>query len=144
MARVEFAVGAGASDSSSDIVDALFFGGNFLFDRDRVGAEGTWDEKSDALNLGLIRYPGGTITERYFDITDPDRGLVDGAHGGDVLGVRIDPAGMPENGLWSLRGDGGIEYTSDEGFEGVERIAYRASDGMAESELAQALITVRP
>lgn len=79
-------------------------------------------------------------------VIPPDRGVLanDIDIDGDVLEVRIDPAGIPENGLWSLRGDGGIEYTSDEGFEGVERIAYRASDGMAESELAQALITVRP
>ncbi|NIZ61253.1 type I secretion protein [Sedimentitalea sp. CY04] len=51
------------------------FGGNFLFTRDRLGDEGTYDEVSAALGTENIRYPGGSITERLFDITDPDRSI---------------------------------------------------------------------
>lgn len=49
-----------------------FFGGNFLFDRDRVGEAGTFDEKAEALNINFFRYPGGAISEAYFDLNNPD------------------------------------------------------------------------
>jgi hypothetical protein len=49
------------------------FGANILSTRDRLGEEGTFDEAADYLGAGTIRYPGGSLTERYFDITDPDR-----------------------------------------------------------------------
>ncbi|MEM7544632.1 MAG: calcium-binding protein [Pseudomonadota bacterium] len=54
---------------------ATFFGGNFLFDRDTV--DGTFDAKADALNLNLLRYPGGGIAEDYFRLADPDRRFVE-------------------------------------------------------------------
>ena len=49
-----------------------FFGGNLLFDRDRVGEAGTFDEKAEALNIDFFRYPGGAISEAYFDLNNPD------------------------------------------------------------------------
>ena len=49
------------------------FGANILSTRDRLGDEGTYDEAVDRLGVGTIRYPGGSLTERYFDITDPDQ-----------------------------------------------------------------------
>ncbi|MGR3504370.1 MAG: type I secretion protein [Paracoccaceae bacterium] len=49
------------------------FGANILSTRDRLGEEGTFDDAADYLGAGPIRYPGGSLTERYFDITDPDR-----------------------------------------------------------------------
>ena len=49
------------------------FGANILSTRDRLGEEGTFDDAADYLGAGTIRYPGGSLTERYFDITDPDR-----------------------------------------------------------------------
>lgn len=79
-ARVSVETGVWAGPA----VEKEFFGGNFLFDRDRTGEAGTFDEKADALDLGLLRYPGGTITERYFDLTDPDQIEKPGAHGDDV------------------------------------------------------------
>ncbi|WP_068112432.1 calcium-binding protein [Tropicimonas marinistellae] len=53
-------------------VSADMFGGNFLIDRDRMDA-GTYDEAIADLGLTNLRYPGGSITEWYFDITDPDK-----------------------------------------------------------------------
>lgn len=49
------------------------FGANILSTRDRLGNDGTFDDAADYLGAGPIRYPGGSLTERYFDITDPDR-----------------------------------------------------------------------
>lgn len=63
------------SEQSADVAgDAPrhFFGGNLLFDRDRVGEAGTFDEKAEALNIDFFRYPGGTISEAYFDLNNPD------------------------------------------------------------------------
>ncbi|MFT4624909.1 MAG: hypothetical protein ACI8PZ_003575 [Myxococcota bacterium] len=62
---------------------------------------------------------------------------------GDPLTARIDPVGVPTNGTWTFLPDGSLEYTSFADFEGAERIAYKAFDGAAESNLAQATITVR-
>jgi hypothetical protein len=49
------------------------FGANILATRDMLGASGTYDEAVQHLGVSTIRYPGGSLTERYFDITDPDR-----------------------------------------------------------------------
>lgn len=48
------------------------FGANILAIRDGLGDDGTYDEAADTLNIDQIRYPGGSLTERYFDIRDPD------------------------------------------------------------------------
>ena len=48
------------------------FGGNFLSTADRLGAEGTFDEVDAHIGLTHLRYPGGSLTEQYFDITNPD------------------------------------------------------------------------
>ncbi len=60
------------SEIGNPIAPALF-GGNYLFTRDHVGDEGTFDELTTALGVENIRYPGGSITERLFDISNPDR-----------------------------------------------------------------------
>lgn len=62
-------------------VEAGFFGGNFLFDRDRAEIGGTFDLKAGALGLTFLRYPGGAVAERFFDLSDPDRTSAPGARG---------------------------------------------------------------
>ena len=57
-------------------VRSEMFGTNMLYDRDRVGPSGTFDESMRALGIEHLRYPGGTITEWYFDIADPDASTV--------------------------------------------------------------------
>lgn len=54
-------------------ITEAFFGANILSTRDRLDADGTYAAKVDDLGVGPLRYPGGSITEYYFDITDPDR-----------------------------------------------------------------------
>ena len=60
------------SSSTALLHDGLF-GANILGYRDRIGDEGTYDDAIEKLGVGAIRYPGGSYTEDYFDITDPDR-----------------------------------------------------------------------
>ena len=67
-----------ASGAHASVFSNSHFGGNILATRDQLGAGGTFDEAADFLNLDTIRYPGGSLTERYFDITDPDRTVASG------------------------------------------------------------------
>lgn len=53
------------------LVSESLFGGNFLFNRDRLN--GTFPDKSSELGLTGYRYPGGSITESLFDIRNPDK-----------------------------------------------------------------------
>ena len=48
------------------------FGANSLSPRDRIGEDGTFDDKIETLGVEHVRYPGGSLTEYYFDISDPD------------------------------------------------------------------------
>ncbi len=54
----------------STTIDSNLFGANFLFDRDRT--DGTFAAKAADLGISLLRYPGGSITESMFDVTNPD------------------------------------------------------------------------
>ena len=56
---------------SGVFVPQTIFGANILFDRDSLTH--TYGEKAELLNLSFARFPGGAITEDYFDLTDPDR-----------------------------------------------------------------------
>jgi len=61
---------SGSEYTISDEITDDFFGGNFLFTKDRSG--GTFSETVDYVNINLLRYPGGEMTERYFDVNNPD------------------------------------------------------------------------
>ncbi|NDR56981.1 calcium-binding protein [Aliiruegeria sabulilitoris] len=60
------------SDTALGTVSGDMFGGNFLIDRDRMD-DGTYDEAITDLGLSNLRYPGGTVTEWYFDLNDPNK-----------------------------------------------------------------------
>lgn len=60
------------SISTNSYGDELF-GANILSSRDEIGEEGTYDEKAEALGIEHIRYPGGSLTEDYFNLRDPDK-----------------------------------------------------------------------
>lgn len=61
---------SGSEYTISDEISGDFFGGNFLFTRDR--SDGTFSETVDHVNINLLRYPGGGMTELYFDVNNPD------------------------------------------------------------------------
>lgn len=52
------------------------FGANYLFNRvsfaEHVGPDGGFDEVADRLGVSHLRYPGGTIAETQFSLTDPE------------------------------------------------------------------------
>jgi hypothetical protein len=61
------------------------FGANILASRDQIGADGTYDEKVTALGVEHIRYPGGSLTENYFDMSNPDKAsAIDPSNGNEV------------------------------------------------------------
>ncbi|WP_158547455.1 calcium-binding protein [Rhodovulum sp. 12E13] len=66
---------AGSAVSTAPVRSEMF-GTNMLYDRDRVGPNGTFDDSMRALGIEHLRYPGGSITEWYFDIADPDASTV--------------------------------------------------------------------
>ena len=53
-------------------VSQKLLGTNMLFHSDRTTEEGTFCDVIDRIGVTSIRYPGGTVTEEYFDITNPD------------------------------------------------------------------------
>jgi Ca2+-binding RTX toxin-like protein len=61
---------SGSEYTVSDEITGDFYGGNFLFTKDLV--DGTFGGKVDYLNINLLRFPGGAMTEKYFDVNNPD------------------------------------------------------------------------
>lgn len=60
--------------SIATVTDAMF-GGNILFNRNELDLEAfrsPFDDAVNNLSLYGVRYPGGTITEKYFDLANPD------------------------------------------------------------------------
>jgi len=55
---------------ASDVIEGDFFGGNHLFLYDY--SDGSFPEKVEYLNITLLRYPGGAMTEWDFDVNFPD------------------------------------------------------------------------
>ncbi len=56
---------------NEDIPETLF-GGNFLFQRDTLGEDSPFEAAAEALGFTTVRYPGGSVTENHFDISNPD------------------------------------------------------------------------
>lgn len=65
--RYDFEGGA----TVGSVIGAEHFGTNYLFHHDRVGADSTFPEIMDRVGIDLIRYPGGTVTEEFFDLSNP-------------------------------------------------------------------------
>jgi hypothetical protein len=53
-----------------DEIDERLFGGNLVFSQDSV--TGTFPARAEAAGLELIRFPGGSVTEAFFDPANPD------------------------------------------------------------------------
>lgn len=54
-----------------DTFTNLHFGANILATVDQLGADGTYDDVIQELGVTHIRYPGGSLTERLFDLSNP-------------------------------------------------------------------------
>lgn len=57
---------------AGDPITSGMFGGNFLADRYAVGQDGSFETAVEQLGVTGLRYPGGSLTERLFDIRTPD------------------------------------------------------------------------
>lgn len=58
-------------ETVGSVIGAEHFGTNYLFHHDRVEADSTFPQVIDRVGVDLIRYPGGTITEEFFDLANP-------------------------------------------------------------------------
>ena len=65
--------------------NAALFGGNILATRDQLGDSGTYDNVAANLGLESIRYPGGSLTEHYFDLAAPDNDTVTDINSGQPI-----------------------------------------------------------
>ena len=52
------------------------FGANVLATRSDLEQGGDYDRLIEELGVGSFRYPGGSLTERYFDISNPNASVV--------------------------------------------------------------------
>lgn len=67
------------------VLTADLFGGNFLGHRDSVAPEDGFARLAENLNITFLRFPGGSVTETYYSIADPDLdSLIDPATGEPV------------------------------------------------------------
>lgn len=67
------------------VLTADLFGGNFLGHRDSVAPEDGFATLAEDLNITFLRFPGGSVTETYYSIADPDlENLTDPATGEPV------------------------------------------------------------
>jgi len=75
---------AGAATRSVRVSDDLF-GVNFLFHSDRAEIGSDYHQVMGRTGTGVLRFPGGTISEQFFDPSNPDadlgRNVVDLMHG---------------------------------------------------------------
>lgn len=62
---------------------AALFGGNILAPRTAMTGEGSYAEALAALNVTGLRYPGGSLTEYYFDLATPDAATASHAETGE-------------------------------------------------------------
>lgn len=60
------------------------FGANVLATRSTLEQGGEYDRLIEELGVGSFRYPGGALTERYFDITDPNATIVSDRDTGEL------------------------------------------------------------
>ncbi len=60
------------------------FGANVLATRSSLVQGGNYDRLIEELGVGSFRYPGGSLTERYFDITDPNASVVSDRDTGEL------------------------------------------------------------
>jgi hypothetical protein len=81
------------------------FGANVLATRSNLEQGGTYDQLIEQLGVSGFRYPGGSLTERYFDITDPNATVVFDRDTGEARDF------IPLNEALSYAGSEGLSVT---------------------------------
>ncbi|MFP7673351.1 type I secretion protein [Marivita sp. S0852] len=81
------------------------FGANVLATRSTLEQGGDYDRLIEELGVGSFRYPGGSLTERYFDITDPNATVVTDRDTGEMRDF------IPLNDALTYAGEQGLSVT---------------------------------
>ena len=81
------------------------FGANVLATRSSLAQGGDYDRLIEELGVGSFRYPGGSLTERYFDITDPNASVVSDRDTGELRDF------IPLNEALAYAGEEGLSVT---------------------------------
>jgi hypothetical protein len=81
------------------------FGANVLATRSSLEQGGDYDRLIEELGVGSFRYPGGSLTERYFDITDPNASVVTDRDTGELRDF------IPLNEALAYAGEEGLSVT---------------------------------
>ncbi|MGJ8603887.1 MAG: type I secretion protein [Marivita sp.] len=81
------------------------FGANVLATRSTLVQGGDYDRLIEELGVGSFRYPGGSLTERYFDITDPNATVVTDRDTGEMRDF------IPLDDALAYAGDEGLAVT---------------------------------
>lgn len=68
-----------------DPAAASLFGGNILAPRSQMEGDGSYSELIEDLGASGLRYPGGSLTEEYFDILNPDAETATGNENGQTI-----------------------------------------------------------
>ncbi|WP_413219950.1 type I secretion protein [Tritonibacter mobilis] len=81
------------------------FGGNFLFHRDTLDGDGSYQDLIEELGVETVRFPGGSVTEEFFDISNPNNSSGIDPKTGDQVDL------VPLNDWLTTAGDLGISTT---------------------------------
>ncbi|WP_412565622.1 hypothetical protein [Thalassobius sp. MITS945101] len=74
-----------AHSLSPNPIDRAIFGGNILSSRDDLDEGNSFAPVAEQLGITAFRYPGGSLTEDYFEISNPDKSQAPNVSGsGDV------------------------------------------------------------
>lgn len=72
--------------TAGETATAGLFGGNILAPRAPMTGPGSYAEAVEALGVTSLRYPGGSLTESFFDLSDPDATIAFDNETGEAVG----------------------------------------------------------
>ncbi|SNS97659.1 hypothetical protein [Antarctobacter heliothermus] len=91
--------------SAGEAATAWLFGGNLLAPRAPMTGPGSHAEAVEALGVTSLRYPGGSLTESFFDLSNPDARTATDNETGEVVDF------MPLSDVMDYAGDSGRAVT---------------------------------
>ncbi|SIT18661.1 Hemolysin-type calcium-binding repeat-containing protein [Roseivivax lentus] len=68
-----------------EIATSDLFGGNVLANRGNATGEGSYEQLAEEIGVSSLRYPGGSLTEEYFDLSNPDSPQQVGNETGEIV-----------------------------------------------------------
>ena len=98
-------------------VSDRMFGANLLFHRDGI-VDGTFDEVAEKAHVTAVRYPGGTVSEKYFDLRDPDKTTTTDPN----TGAAVDLLPLSEFMDWAGASDLGVSIVIPTNFLAVGQV----------------------